>query len=303
VTRLLSPCLLVAGAHDPLGRRVVELLLRRDEAEVIATSRQPVHLVDLAARGARIRGADPDDAASLDAAFTGAHRLLLLPGAADGSWSRRRQLQAMIDAAARVGVRTVVYAAQIEVFDPSLMTVARECETVAQACEARNLALSVLRVSWPMERLFPRIILALRCGKWFSSAPQGRLPYVAGEDVARTAAAVLRADPVPPGELAITGPQALTAEALVNSINIIFGASIDLVPVSEEALALHLQVSGFPKSTVREALIIEEVSKRGLAPFSDGVIEQMTGQPPRSIEAVLVEHRLDLLLPTSTPRL
>ncbi|MEW3673764.1 hypothetical protein QOZ77_31635, partial [Pseudomonas aeruginosa] len=111
-----------------------------------------------------------------------------------------------------------------------------------------------------MERLFPRIILALRCGKWFSSAPQGRLPYVAGEDVARTAAAVLRADPVPPGELAITGPQALTAEALVNSINIIFGASIDLVPVSEEALALHLQVSGFPKSTVREALIIEEVS-------------------------------------------
>ncbi|RCH30757.1 hypothetical protein CSC43_0037 [Pseudomonas aeruginosa] len=53
---------------------------------------------------------------------------------------------------------------------------------------------------------------------------------MAGEDVARTAAAVLRADPVPPGELAITGPQALTAEALVNSINIIFGASIDLVP-------------------------------------------------------------------------
>lgn len=87
----------------------------------------------------------------------------------------------------------------------------------------------------------------------------------------------------------------------MNSINIIFGASIDLVPVSEEALALHLQVSGFPKSTVREALIIEEVSKRGLAPFSDGVIEQMTGQPPRSIEAVLVEHRLDLLLSTSTP--
>ena len=136
-----------------------------------------------------------------------------------------------------------------------------------------------------------------------ASYPRTRLPYVAGEDVARTAAAVLRADPVPPGELAITGPQALTAEALVNSINIIFGASIDLVPVSEEALALHLQVSGFPKSTVREALIIEEVSKRGLAPFSDGVIEQMTGQPPRSIEAVLVEHRLDLLLSTSTPRL
>ena len=108
MTRLLSPCLLVAGAHDPLGRRVVELLLRRDEAEVIATSRQPVHLVDLAARGARIRGADPDDAASLDAAFTGAHRLLLLPGAADGSWSRRRQLQAMIDAAARARMGEVV---------------------------------------------------------------------------------------------------------------------------------------------------------------------------------------------------
>ncbi|HFO0153489.1 hypothetical protein [Pseudomonas aeruginosa] len=44
-----------------------------------------------------------------------------------------------------------------------------------------------------------------------------------------------------------------------------------------------------------------KVSKRGLAPFSDGVIEQMTSQPPRSIEAVLVEHRLDLLSSSSAP--
>ncbi len=89
----------------------------------------------------------------------------------------------------------------------------------------------------------------------------------------------------------------------MNSINIIFGASIDLVPVSEEALALHLQVSGFPKSTVREALIIEEVSKRGLAPFSDGVIEQMPVSRRAASRRCWSNTASICLLSTSTPRL
>ncbi|VFR54305.1 NADPH:quinone oxidoreductase 2  len=281
----------------------MELLLRHDHVEVIATGRQPAQLVDLAARGARIRDADPDDAASLDAAFTGAHRLLLLPGAADGLWSRRRQLPAMVDAAARVGVRTVVYTAQVDAFDPSLMAVERECEVVAKACAAHDLALTILHVGWPVERLFARIAMALRRGKWWTSAPQGQLPYVASEDVARTVAAVLRADSRLPDQLAITGPRTVTAEALVHSINTIFGASVDAVPVSSDTLAEHLQASGFSKAALREAMVMDAVSQRGPAQLPSEAVEQMTGQPPRSVEAVLAEHRLDLLLSSCTPRL
>ncbi|MFZ1429944.1 MAG: NAD(P)H-binding protein, partial [Geminicoccaceae bacterium] len=69
--------LLVTGAGGQLGRRVVELLLESGASGVIATTRDPAKLADLAARGVEVRRADFDDPTSLAPAFGGAGRLLL----------------------------------------------------------------------------------------------------------------------------------------------------------------------------------------------------------------------------------
>ncbi|HWU14328.1 MAG TPA: KR domain-containing protein, partial [Caulobacter sp.] len=52
-----SPRLLVTGAGGQLGRRVVELLLETGTPNLIAASRDPSKLADLAARGVETRRA------------------------------------------------------------------------------------------------------------------------------------------------------------------------------------------------------------------------------------------------------
>ena len=105
-----TPTFLVTGAAGHLGRATVEHLLGAKAGKVIAASRDPAKLADLAAKGAETRRADFDDPASLDAAFQGVDRLLIIstddvatPG------KRQRQHKAAIDAAARAHIGHVVY--------------------------------------------------------------------------------------------------------------------------------------------------------------------------------------------------
>ena len=108
-----SPTLLVTGASGQLGRRVIAHLLqthRVPAGQIIATTRKPETLADLAAQGVQVRGADFDDPASLVAAFSGAQRLLLVStDALDRPGRRLEQHQAAVAAAVQAGARHVVY--------------------------------------------------------------------------------------------------------------------------------------------------------------------------------------------------
>ena len=70
--------LLVTGASGHLGRRVLDLLLAAGTRSIIATTRYPDRLADFARRGVVVRWADFDKPDSLEAAFAGAHRMLLI---------------------------------------------------------------------------------------------------------------------------------------------------------------------------------------------------------------------------------
>ncbi len=108
-----TPDLLVTGAGGKLGQRVLHHLLTTLEVpahRIAAASRKPDSLTDWAARGITVRKADFDDAASLDLAFAGISRLLLIStDSLDKPGHRLAQHRAAIEAAARAGVGHVVY--------------------------------------------------------------------------------------------------------------------------------------------------------------------------------------------------
>lgn len=70
--------LVVTGASGHPGRRIVELLLEKNEDQIVAVTPDPEKLSDLADKGLSIRKADFNDSGSLDSAFRGAERLFLL---------------------------------------------------------------------------------------------------------------------------------------------------------------------------------------------------------------------------------
>src|SRR3569832_512216 len=66
----------VTGAAGPFGRTVVETLLARGAKKIVAITRTPDKLSDLAAKGVTVRAGDFDDPKSMDAALFGVDRLL-----------------------------------------------------------------------------------------------------------------------------------------------------------------------------------------------------------------------------------
>jgi NAD(P)H dehydrogenase (quinone) len=79
---------LVTGASGHLGHRAVELLLLRGDVKVIAASRTPDKLADLAAQGAELRRLDFDDDASLSTSPSAASASVS-KSARSTPWSRR----------------------------------------------------------------------------------------------------------------------------------------------------------------------------------------------------------------------
>ena len=84
--------ILITGANGTLGRRVIELLLDAKAGPIVAGTREPAKLADLAERGVTVRKLDfDDDVATQAEAFRGVERALIIStDKLDGTDSRLR---------------------------------------------------------------------------------------------------------------------------------------------------------------------------------------------------------------------
>jgi NAD(P)H dehydrogenase (quinone) len=100
--------IVITGASGQLGRLVIAHLLETVPAsQIIAAARDPKKLPDLAAKGVQVRQADYSQPATLERAFEGAEKVLLISSSEVGQ--RVAQHQAVIDAAKHAGVKLLAY--------------------------------------------------------------------------------------------------------------------------------------------------------------------------------------------------
>ena len=101
--------ILVTGATGQLGSLVVEALLKNDSAKDLAVSvRNPEKAEALRAQGVDVRQGDFDQPETLEKAFAGVDRLLLISTDGDNE-TRIRQHQTAVDAAKKAGVGFIAY--------------------------------------------------------------------------------------------------------------------------------------------------------------------------------------------------
>ncbi|ART61347.1 hypothetical protein CBP36_20460 (plasmid) [Acidovorax carolinensis] len=287
--------LLVVGADSPLGHRVTELLLRIGDVSVTAGSPNPDQLADLVARGAQICRVDVDDPDSLQTAFGGVQRLLLV--ADDGAGTaglRRRQCETVAEAAVGARLEHVVWVSEASSELGSPLT--EDAQEVNPAIEASGIPCTFLRLNRYAESLFARLSLALRSGWWLSSAGEARVAYVARDDAARAGAAALCARTAVGQRVDITGPAALTSAEVVALTNSIFGSRIELVPMDDGTFSEALAAAGMMQSEAERMLAVERGARAGLEGRVSGAVEYLTGRAPRGLAGVLLEHRMEILL-------
>lgn len=181
--------IVVTGATGQLGRLVIARLLKTTPAaQIVAAVRDVAKAADLAAQGVQVRRADYNDAASLDSAFVGATKLLLISSSEVGQ--RVPQHRAVVEAAVRAKVALFVYTSVLRA-DSSQLGLAAEHRETEALIRASGLAYSLLRNGWYVENYTAGLGGALEHGALAGGAGEGRIAAAARADYADAAAAVL----------------------------------------------------------------------------------------------------------------
>jgi NAD(P)H dehydrogenase (quinone) len=236
--------IVVTGATGQLGRLVVESLLTRGvpAEQIVATGREVAKLDDLAARGVVVRRADFDDRASLDAAFAGADRVLLVSGPAVGS--RVPQHQNVIDAARAAGVQLLAYTS-ITNADRGGFLIAAEHKATEEAIVASGLAHTFLRNGWYLENYTGQLPVYLEHGV-VGSAGDGRVSPATRADLAEAAAAALLLDR--PASVYELGGEAFSLKELAATVGDLAGKDVAYTDLPAEEFTKVLVGAGVPEA-------------------------------------------------------
>jgi NAD(P)H dehydrogenase (quinone) len=184
--------IVITGATGKLGQHVIASLLTSvPAASIIAAVRNPAKAASLAALGVQVRQADYNDGASLDGAFKGATKILLISSSEVGQ--RAQQHQNVIDAARRAGVALLAYTSVLRA-DTSPLGLAAEHVITEAAIRASGLPYTFLRNGWYLENHTEHLAPVLEHGVVLGAAQNGRFSSAARADYAAAAAAVLTAD-------------------------------------------------------------------------------------------------------------
>ncbi len=238
-----SPRLLITGAAGQLGLLTVNALLARVPAsEIAVTIRKPQDAGHFTTLGITARIADYDDSASLEQAFTGIERLLLISSNALGQ--RVAQHRNVVEAAKQAGVRRLIYTSVLHA-DHSKLGLAEEHRQTEALIAKSGLAFVLLRNGWYTENYAAGASAAVQHGALFGAAGDGLVSAAARADYAEAAAVtLLSAAPARIYELA--GDRSFTLQDFAAEISRLSGKNIPYTNLDQVAYEAALKQAGLP---------------------------------------------------------
>ena len=246
---------LVTGASGHLGQLVISNLLETHKIpaqQIIATTRNPEKLANLAEKGVSVRAADFDDTEKLAEAFKGATRLLLIStDALDRPGHRLEQHRNAIAAAEKAGAGHVIYTSMPNPENSPLL-IAPDHEGTEKALATSTLpGWTVLRHHWYFENLFYSLPHAIKSGTWYTAAGDGKIAHIARQDLANAAAAALASNETAKKIYTISGAKAVTTDEIAKQVSDAVGKPIAVVQVPLEGLVQGMVGSGMPEPIAR----------------------------------------------------
>jgi NAD(P)H dehydrogenase (quinone) len=277
-----EPTVMISGAGGQLGRQVVELLRKQGfGGRIVAGTRHPAKLADLAAQGIEVRRLDWEDESSLAPALAGVDRLLLISG--DQLPNRSENQVRLVNAATAAGVKHITYTSMVAPERYQHIPIAPSHLATEQALKASGLGYAILQNLWYPDQLIETLKRGLASGRWDTSAPDGKVAYVSREDCARVAAAVLAAPVAPTGTFVITGPEAASPRDLAALATELTGKPIEVGTLTDEQVAVGLRSAKLPEFVVTLVTGIDGLNREGGAAAVSGDFEKLTGTKPTGV--------------------
>jgi NAD(P)H dehydrogenase (quinone) len=279
--------LLVTGASGNLGKAVVAELRRLGAKKVIAATRTPGKNAELRALGVEEREADFDRPETLEAAFRGVERLLLVStDSLHAPDVRVKQHRAAVRAAKNAGVEHIVYTSIPHARPTVGHSIPDDHFWTEAAIYESGLDWTILRNNLYAEVVLRFAQFAFKTGKLVSATNSQGRSYVTREDCARTAAATLLNAT---GKLIydVTGPASVTHEELASILSRVSGKSIQSVNVTANEVEKGLVAAGIPQFAARSVRELDEEASYGYHAMITPTVTNLTGRTPMSVSDFL----------------
>lgn len=271
--------IVVTGASGQLGRLVVNALLARGTppASIVAAMREPAKGAELVERGVQVREADYERPQTLDAAFVGAERVLLVSSSEMGR--RQAQHQAVIDAAVRQRVGQFVYTSLLHADRSPLTQVAADHAATEALLRGAGIAHTVLRNGWYHENYFGSLQAGFERGVFIGASADGRIASAARADYAEAGAAVLTSPIMPAQTFELAGDAPYTLLELARMASAAAGRPLEYQDLPPAAFEQALVGAGVPAGFAA-ILASAEVGASQDGLFDDsGALRRLIGRP------------------------
>lgn len=279
--------ILITGATGMLGVKVVQALLERVPTEQLAVSVRDLAKAErFKEQRIEIRQADYEDPASLEAAFTGIDRLLLISSQGDDE-TRIRQHSNVIYAAERTGVGLLVYTS-VSKAETSSLPVAEVHRQTEAAIIKSGIPYTFLRNNWYVENEIPVIKNVLAGGPVLTAAESGRVGWVPRVDYAEAAAAVLASGKHTNKIYELSGIPSSYAD-MARELTSILGRRVIVRNVDDKTHQEVLIANGTPDVMAEFSLDIQRAIRKGDLDVESADLPYLMGRPAISLKQSLTE--------------
>ncbi len=291
--------IVITGASGQYGRMATDKLIAKGLAsELILITRTPSKLDDRKAQGCDVRYGDFDKPDSLANAVNGAGKMLLISGTRVGA--RIPQHKAAVDAAAKAGVKHIVYTSFVNVDENNPAIVAVDHRETENLIKESGCAWTFLRDAHYADAMIlnagPGFIAS---GVWLTSTKGGREAMVWREDCVDSAVAVLTRQGHENKAYRITGPNSETFEEVAEMLSAACGKKIDLVETDDDGMYAHFDALGIPREPVDnqdvagipwnsdDMVSFERAIREGCLDICTDDVERLTGRKARSVRDLI----------------
>lgn len=290
----MSQNILVTGASGHLGSRIVELLTSSYKGKIIAGSRTLDKIKKFEGKGVELRPVDFDQPEVLDQSFKGVDKLLIIstdsisvPGL------RLKQHVNAIAAAKRAGVKHIIYTSLTNT-DKSPISFAPDHFGSEMAIKDSGIPYTILRNNWYIENILGSLAQAVSSGQLVHSTSHGKVGFIAREDCAQAAAAIINSDKFKNVTLDVTGEESVSYTDLAEYTAALSGKNISIINVSEADMRKALTSFQLPSFVVDLVATFEKAVTLNDQNVTNNMVFELTGKHPQTVEAYLKEHKKEL---------
>jgi NAD(P)H dehydrogenase (quinone) len=296
----------VTGAGGYIGAAVVKNLLRDGVAadQIRVTSRNEDTLAQWRARGLDARKADFNDRAALTDAFRGARRVFMVSTMEAGP-ERQRQHTNAVEAAKAAGIEHIVYTSFLNVEKPHVNSLeVADHKLTEKLIQQSGMRWNFLRNNQYADAMAEnQAAIAISTGKAIGNTGEGRVGFVARDDVAAVAAKLLQGLGDPDTAYEVTGPEALSFGDVSRLVKELSGAQFEEIDLTDEQMYAMWDSLGVPRESTGDfsrspvpwcsdgMVSFGRMVREGYLDLTTDVVERFTGRKPKSLRELMVERK------------